>query len=180
MRLSQRKREMQMTLLSWREDYEVGVRSIDLEHRYLFGLINAFHDQYAGGRTRAELSAVLTRLVAYAESHFQHEEALMRESGYPRLALQQKAHEKLYASIYALNEKLSHDTAKVTAATLRFLKSWMLGHIINEDMEIGDFLRRKAVLAEKAVRQKSGKKAENTVESRARSEQANSDGAAVQ
>jgi len=139
-----------MILLSWREDYRVGVHLIDTEHSNLFKLINEFHDQYRSGDTHRQLVLVLNRLVAYAEEHFQHEEALMRETGYPRLERQQDLHQKLYSSIFDLNEKLSLEGANADAETLRFLKHWILGHILKEDMDIGDFLRRKAVQAEKA------------------------------
>jgi hemerythrin len=139
-----------MTFLSWREDYQVGLPLIDAEHRYIFALINDFHDEYASGRPQRRILRVLNRLVAYAEDHFQHEEALMRKCGYPRLAQQQKQHEKLYSSIYALNEKLSVNSARIDAETLQFLKHWMLEHIVKEDVDIGDFVRRKAAGAEKA------------------------------
>src|SRR5512140_2914297 len=135
-----------MTLLSWREDYEVGVPLIDREHRYLFELINEFHDKHASGNTRHEILRVLNRLVAYAEEHFQHEEALMEKIGYPRFAHQHGLHIDLFSSIFALNEKLTAHSARVDAKTMHFLKTWLLGHILKEDMDIGDFMRRKIVL----------------------------------
>ena len=140
-----------MILLSWRENYQVGIPLIDAEHKYLFSLINEFHDEYRSGDTHRQLLLVLNRLVAYAEEHFQHEEALMQEIGYPRIERQQDLHGKLFSSIFALNEKLSLDGAKADAETLRFLKHWILEHILKEDMDIGDFLRRKSVQAEKAI-----------------------------
>lgn len=139
-----------MTFLSWQDNYRVGVRAIDAEHEYLFALINEFHDKYADGHTHRQLLLVLNKLVAYAEEHFQNEEALMQEIEYPRLARQEQLHEALYASIFALNEKLSLRAAKVDVQTLRFLKHWILDHIVKEDMDIGDFLRRKSAAAEKA------------------------------
>lgn len=140
-----------MILLSWREDYRVGVSLIDTEHLYLFKLINEFHDEFASGNTHRHLLLVLNKLVAYAEVHFRHEEALMQEIGYPRLERQQQLHEELYSSIFALNEKLSLDGAKVDAETLRFLKHWILAHILKEDMDIGDYMRRKSAQAGRAT-----------------------------
>ena len=151
-----------MTLLSWRDDYCVGVPMIDAEHRYLIGLINEFHDKHAGGEARQQILFVLNRLVAYAEVHFQHEEALMHEIGYPRLAHQQELHEGMYSSIYALHEDLSRDAASVDAKTRRFLRHWLLDHILEEDMDIGVFLRRKAVQVEKADKQERSRQAEET------------------
>ena len=141
-----------MILLSWQDDYRIGVPLIDREHQYIFRLINEFNDKYAGGETQQQILLVLTRLVAYAEQHFQHEEGLMQECGYPRLAHQQSLHEKLYGSIFALNEDLSLRGSRVDTLTLRFLKYWMMDHILKEDMDIGDFMRRKLIQADKAAR----------------------------
>jgi len=141
-----------MALLSWRDDYRIGVPSIDAEHRYLIGLINEFHDEHARGGGRHLTLRVLNKLVTYAEQHFRHEEALMQEIGYPRLSHQRDLHEGLYASIFALHEDLAVDAGSVNSKTLRFLRHWLLEHIVKEDMDIGDFLRRKAVQAARASR----------------------------
>ena len=148
-----------MILLSWRDDYRVGLPQIDSEHRYLFGLVNEFHDQYGNGGNPQQLMLVLNRLVAYAEKHFRHEEALMQARGYPRLAHHQELHERLYSSIYAVHEKQSSDTGKADAALVRFLKNFIY-HILNEDLNVGEFLRRKAAQPEKSVQVMPGKNAD--------------------
>lgn len=140
-----------MILLSWRDEYRVGVEQIDTEHRFLFALINEFHDSYQGGRSKRDLLQVLQRLVAYAEQHFQNEEALMAASEYPRLEGHHGLHEKLVASIFELNESLSTHEGSVNAATLRFLKNWLLDHIIVEDMAFGDFLKRRKATSDSDV-----------------------------
>jgi hemerythrin len=129
-----------MILLSWRDEYLVGIAQIDAEHQYLFKLINDFHDEHVRGGKSQEVLQVLSRLVAYAEEHFQHEEALMRSIEYPGLVRQQDLH-----------EKLSQSAAEVDSETLRFLKHWLVGHIVKEDMEIGDFMKRQAGASDRAA-----------------------------
>jgi hemerythrin len=131
-----------MAFLSWRKDYLVGVPQIDTEHQYLFRLINDFHDECSSGDGAHSAVFVLNRLVAYAETHFRHEEELMRETAYPGLEQQRAMHEALYSSIFAVKEKVTADPSSIDSATLRFLKTWIVGHIVKEDMNIGDFLRR--------------------------------------
>ncbi|MCX7249024.1 MAG: bacteriohemerythrin [Burkholderiales bacterium] len=138
-----------MIFLSWREEYLVGIAQIDAEHQYLFKLINDFHDEHARGGKSQDVLHVLNRLVAYAEEHFQHEEALMRSIDYPGLARQQALHEKLFSSIFTLNEKLSLSSATVDSETLRFLKDWLVEHIVKDDTAIGDFMKRQAVQRDK-------------------------------
>jgi hemerythrin len=128
-----------MALITWREDYRVGVAMIDSEHQYLFALINEFHDRYVAGRSRRDLVVVLTRLVAYAETHFQHEQALMHSERYPNLEHHIGEHEKLYSSIYQLNEQLARNALSVDRETLRFLKHWLVDHILHEDLAVGRY-----------------------------------------
>ena len=138
-----------MTFLSWRDDYVIGFDMIDAEHRYLFELINEFHDRHARGEAREDVVRVLNRLVAYAEQHFQHEEGLMRTSAYPGLESQLAQHEQLFSSVFALNDRLAKGALNIETDILRFLKGWLVGHIVKEDMQFGDFLQRRAARLQK-------------------------------
>lgn len=143
-----------MTLMSWRDEYRVGVTQIDSEHQYLFALVNEFYDKLAGGSVRPQVLFVLNRLIAYAEQHFQHEEALMSQCSYPRLEQHKVLHENLVATIFELNEKLSAGIGSIGVETPRFLKSWLIDHIVREDMDIGDYMQRKAALAQRQAQDK--------------------------
>jgi len=141
-----------MTFMSWRKDYEVGVPQIDAEHHRLFDLINEFHDTFVRGEARNDVARVLNRLVAYAEEHFQHEEQLMSDNGYPQLDMHKALHHELVLSIFAINERLAAAAVKTSTETVQFLKNWLLDHILQHDMDIGDFLRRKNKQASKIDR----------------------------
>jgi len=132
-----------MTVMSWRKEYEIGVPQIDAEHRSLFDLVNEFHETYMRGDSRTQIPLVLNRLISYAEAHFQHEEKLMEEIGYPLLDRQRKEHSDLVTSIFAINENLAIEPTHASGETVRFIKAWLLDHIVKDDMDIGDFLRRK-------------------------------------
>jgi hemerythrin len=148
-----------MTFLSWRDDYSVGVDVIDAEHRYLFELITEFHDRHARGEAREDVARVLNRLVAYAEQHFQNEEGLMRKSAYPGLEGQLAQHEQLFYSVFALNDKVAKGALNVDTDILRFLKGWLVGHIVKEDMQLGDFLQRRAARLKKMASAPQGQAA---------------------
>jgi len=141
-----------MTFLSWRKDYAVGVPQIDAEHRSLFGLVNDFHETYTRDGGGSETHRMLNRLVAYADEHFQHEETLMSENDYPLLEKHQQLHSDLVASVFRINERLAADPARAGAETLQFVKKWLHDHILQDDMDIADFLRRKAEQANKVQR----------------------------
>lgn len=133
-----------MVFISWRKDYEIGVRQVDAEHRKLFDLVNAYYDQHLQGYNRKEIERVLNALVTYAQTHFQNEEALMEKYAYPKLEEHRKQHEALFSSIFSITEELLSNPAKADAETLQFLKKWLSDHIVHDDVDIGDFLRLKA------------------------------------
>ena len=108
-----------MAFLSWRNEYRVGVEQIDEEHRYLFDLINAFHDTHIGGTKRSALEQILNRLVHYAEQHFRHEEAIMEAEAYPAYVEHCALHEDLYLTIFRLSEKLAAGSLRQSACRFR-------------------------------------------------------------
>jgi hemerythrin len=135
-----------MAFLSWRKEYRVGVEVIDDEHRYLFDLINAFHDNHVGGANHAALGKILNLLVHYAEQHFQHEEAIMADAGYPAHAAHCALHEELYLTLFRLAEQLGAGSLRVDTETMRFVHNWLAGHIVRHDLQFADFLARRPKL----------------------------------
>ena len=133
-----------MAFLSWRKDYELGVEQIDTEHHRLFDMVNEFHETYSSSDRHKEIPHLLNRLVVYAEEHFQHEEKLMSQNGYPLLEKHREQHGDLVTAIFAINERLASDPAKASAETLQFVKKWLQDHILKDDMDIADFLRHQA------------------------------------
>jgi hemerythrin len=140
-----------MAFLSWRDQYRVGVEHIDQEHRFLFDLINEFHNEYRGGADRRAMEQVFNRLVQYSEEHFRHEEETMLESEYPLHAEHCALHEALYMALFRLSEELAAGSLRIDMDTHRFLRAWLVEHILKHDLAFSDYLaqRTKAMLASK-------------------------------
>ena len=131
-----------MALLSWSTQYSIGNDLIDTEHQELFRLINAFHDLWQEKRDPQTIAVLLNQLVAYAEMHFQHEEVIMLDAGFPRLAEHQQVHESMVDSIFKLRQSFEHHHDHLEMNTMKFVKSWLLEHIIQNDYLFRDFLAR--------------------------------------
>jgi len=138
-----------MAFLTLRDHYRVGLERIDREHRYLFDLINRFHDGHRGGAEPRELQRMLNDLVQYSEEHFRHEEETMLENEYPGLSAHCGMHEKLYLAIFRLSEELAADSSSITMDTHSFLRNWLVSHILTHDLQFADYL---ATRAEQATR----------------------------
>lgn len=135
--------------LDWDPGVTVGVEEIDLEHRTFVALINRLE----GVKTdRALAPRVLQELIKYVAFHFQSEENIFFESGYPEL----EAHRVLHL---ALLEKLNVVLMELRSGQidfdelLAFFRSWYLNHTAREDRRFVGFLARSA---DGAVAQEQG------------------------
>ena len=89
-----------MALVEWRDEFRIGIESVDHEHRALIQLINDLHARVADGGDggEADREAVLDFLGEVntkISSHFALEEKIMRERGYDEFAEHKADHERL-------------------------------------------------------------------------------------
>lgn len=135
-----------MTLLSWSNQYAIGDDVIDTEHEELFRLINSFHSSWLEARDRQSIARVFNQLVAYAEMHFRHEETIMAEHEFPQLAVHKQQHETMVETIFRLHREYMEENRSLEVNTMKFIKAWLVEHILESDYRFRDFLaRRKGV-----------------------------------
>ena len=132
-----------MTILSWHDQYLIGERAIDEQHKELFQLINDFHSHWAQLRDAKDIAIVLNRLIQYCEHHFVTEESIMEKEGFPKLEHHRQDHEKLTQTIFLLNEDLGARRELASHDVQKFCKHWLVDHIVNSDYEFRDFLSSK-------------------------------------
>lgn len=137
-----------MALLSWSKQYLIGDDLIDAEHEELFRLINDFHSRWSAAHNRQEIAKVFNQLVVYAEFHFRHEEQIMSDAGYPKLAEHQQIHEDMIDTIFRLQKSYEEASLRLEMETMKFVKSWLIEHILENDYLFRDFLARKRASAE--------------------------------
>ena len=68
-------------LVEWKSSYALGHPGIDAQHKELFDLIN----QMAAAQTPEQMKPPLMKLYKHTREHFELEEGLMRQAGYPGL-----------------------------------------------------------------------------------------------
>lgn len=88
-------------MFEWTTDYEVGVRQIDGEHQRLFALAETMHRAMLEGNGKAILQDRLAALLGYTCYHFEHEEQLMQQIGYPSYRQHRQEHEDLRSAVRA-------------------------------------------------------------------------------
>ena len=127
-------------LLAWSDALSVNIRQIDKEHRHLVDLINRLYQFNRQGASRGDIGAVLDELVAYTANHFQTEEALFQQHGYPEQEAHSQVHRHLVEKVVDFQHKFQHGVSEMELSLLQFLKDWLINHIMKTDKRYSAFL----------------------------------------
>lgn len=134
-----------MTFFPWSDEYSVHLRVIDNDHKDLVGIVNSLHDAIRTGRAMGEIGHIIGNLAQYVDDHFTREEALMEAYDYPGLADHKRIHRHLTRMVFAIRTVFAHNPKEIDPAKLlRFLRDWLVHHIIEEDKKYVPFLRGEA------------------------------------
>jgi hemerythrin len=84
-----------MSLIEWKDEFNLGIEEVDSEHKVLVALINALHDAMLAGTGRADVVEGISEIYTLVSAHFEREEAFMRETRYMAYAEHKEDHEVL-------------------------------------------------------------------------------------
>ncbi|MBC8339124.1 MAG: hemerythrin family protein [Rhodospirillales bacterium] len=133
-----------MTIAQWSDDYKTGEKEIDKEHWGLFALINDLNEKRLHGADEKSIASTLYALVAYVDVHFEHEERLMEETGYPELDSHKKAHEALDRRVMEFQDAfLGSPETFDFEALMDFLSNWLQQHILKLDMDFAAYHKKR-------------------------------------
>lgn len=136
-----------MDYMEWQPALEVGFAKIDEDHRALIAAVNRLHAAMEQGQDKAELAKVLNFLRDYTVSHFEMEETLMIQYGYPGASAHFAAHAELVLKVCDFIADFRAGRVALTEALLDFLGTWWVGHIQSQDRELGIYLRARGAAA---------------------------------
>ncbi len=126
-------------LIEWNQDLSIGMKDIDNQHKKLINLINELYDALIQGKEKEVLDKILKELIDYAHYHFKTEEDLMDEKNYFETAIHKRAHQFFKEKITDLIKRKKEDY--VSLELFKFLKNWLINHILIMDKKFGYFLK---------------------------------------
>ena len=131
-----------MTHMLWTSEYKVGVDSLDADHITIFSLINHINEAHQAGSDKQAVSQMLKVLIDRALAHFQREETVMKQNGYPDLEAHVEEHRKIVENLntlYTAYQDDNNDT--LSRAIVRILCSWLQEHILESDMRYRPYVQ---------------------------------------
>ena len=132
-------------LITWTRELELGIGSIDKQHKRLVDLINELHAAMKNRKPKETILNVFGQLKDYTVSHFGAEEKHFARHGYPQTTAHVEEHHKFVAKVLEWEQALLSGRATVTMDVMRFLKDWLTKHIMVVDKSYAPFLKAKGV-----------------------------------
>lgn len=120
------------SLVTWQDDYALGLEEIDAQHKTLFDIMNRLWAGIVSNAALAEMAQVLQELEHYTVQHFTEEEMFMRGIGYPHFDAHVALHRRFVQKIVDEKNKILHGQ-RPSLELLHFLRDWLANHILVED-----------------------------------------------
>ena len=131
--------------VEWKQEYSVGIDSIDQQHRKLLNLINQLQTAITHSTGEEFEREALDELVDYTKTHFSYEEGLMEENDYPDFKPHKEQHKKMVEEVERVLAQYQLDQETAMQNAVDFLKGWLINHINGTDKQYSEFLINKGV-----------------------------------
>ncbi|MBF0589725.1 MAG: bacteriohemerythrin [Magnetococcales bacterium] len=132
-------------LMDWSDQLSVGIREIDRQHMRLVDMVNGLYRSVQEGRVSEAVNTLLPELVNYTVEHFDYEEKMFEEHGYPQTEAHIREHRKLVSQVQNFVAKIQEGNTSVATSLLGFLKDWLVNHIMKTDMAYAPFFNQKGI-----------------------------------
>jgi hemerythrin len=122
-------------IIVWDERLSVGIQKIDAQHQELVKIINCLVENEDATGHSEPIAQVLDRMTQYAFYHFDTEETLMLQYGYPDYESHREEHTqfKMKTAKFCLDALQGKET--LPDELLSYLRDWLTNHILKEDMK---------------------------------------------
>ncbi len=134
-------------MFEWKEDYAVGIESIDVQHQGLFELGRKLENivkNHSEGDNFTEILFAINDLLAYTSDHFDTEEKFMKSINYPKVLEHMEIHEEMVDYIGGIDimhiDSSQHETME---SLIDFIGQWIIEHILETDQEIVRFIEER-------------------------------------
>jgi hemerythrin-like metal-binding protein len=137
--------EVDVTQLMWSHECIVGVQAMDDQHGILMDTLNDLRIMLLHGAGHREISLQLERLIDLTQMHFQSEEQLLKQQGFPEVEGHCVAHQNLLSRLYIALEHVNREVDVHLSSLLEFLPAWYLEHVEKLDHPYGAWLNERGV-----------------------------------
>ncbi|MDR1007655.1 MAG: bacteriohemerythrin [Campylobacteraceae bacterium] len=129
-----------MAYWKWDSSYELGINTIDDQHKELVRYINELQAALTT-RNREQIYKVLIGMTNYTISHFAFEEKLMEEAGYEMAEHHKKTHD-LFVAIIQRYKSSFEEGYNITGQLMAEIQIWLTHHIAYDDNDYKECVKK--------------------------------------
>jgi len=129
----------------WRNEFNLNIKEMDLQHRELVRIISDLQQAVRDGEGKERLGEILGNLLSYTDKHFAAEEKLMKKYAYPGYNEHKSKHIKMRAKVHSLIHDYKGGKVTMTFSVLTFLQDWLSKHIMGTDKKYAIYLNEKGI-----------------------------------
>ncbi len=135
-----------MEEIIWKDEFSVGIARMDEQHKKIIAMINRLIHEQKVVTEPETVAKLLTEMTDYTREHFRAEEYLLSEYGYDRKDQQVKQHQEFIEKTMEFCSASNMGPNILSVALLEFLSTWLVDHILTEDMQYKTFFEEKGVV----------------------------------
>ena len=125
-----------MSLITWKDEFSLGVASVDLEHRELVELINGLDAAMQEHAAQTTVVETLGEIYVRISAHFALEEKIMREAEYDGFAAHKQDHELLLDQLLDVIDSVDEAGRYDRAGLSSDLDRWFSDHFRTHDARL--------------------------------------------
>lgn len=139
-----------MVFFEWKDEYELGLPDIDLQHTMIVNMLNELHVAIEAGDPEETAEKTLAKMLLYVEEHFAAEETAMYNLGFSGYEAHAVEHEVFREKAYALNARHRQGQSVASDELIAILVNWLKNHIAKVDQVFGRFVHEQSEQARKS------------------------------
>jgi hemerythrin-like metal-binding protein len=130
-------------IIEWTDAYEIGIPSLDDDHRKLVNVTNRFFEQAQDGADRIVLTDTLDQIVTLLGAHFKHEEEELDRHDYPDRLSHLTEHRQQMLQLQRFVDSVKSGTLPQdqTITQADQISHLLVRHIIEDDFPFKSSLR---------------------------------------
>ncbi len=128
-----------MHQIEWKDEYSVGIKELDEQHKELFRLINRLYQE---SESAGMITYAFDSLERYVNIHFRTEEKLLEKAAYADLKAHKIEHKQFEDWLKSVKITFAAGASpqRMAGVINEYLQDWWTHHILESDMNYSEKL----------------------------------------
>lgn len=116
-------------LIPWKDEFNLGIASIDVQHKKLIGIINALGAHLSSTSNQDDVNIAIAQMEAYVKEHFLYEEEYFKSFQYAETESHLAEHRIFLEKTAEFRSRALSEDVTLSVEMLGYLEEWFLHHV---------------------------------------------------